>query len=335
MIIETVANPQQTLWQRELSQAFTDPVELLAFLALSDTVLAQQVLQKPSFSVLVPRSYAAKMQPGDPNDPLLRQVFPHRAEQQIAPGFSLDPVGDKMAEKVTGLLHKYQGRGLLITTGACAIHCRYCFRQYYTYSRHIFTQLPKIIATLQTETSINEVILSGGDPLLLSDAQLVLLLQHLAQLSHIQRVRIHTRLPVVLPTRITAELVNGLTATRLPIVMVIHANHPHELDNTTAIALRRLAQVEVTLLNQSVLLRGVNDAVTTLKSLSECLFSSRVLPYYLHLLDQVQGAAHFEVGEAEAVQLLTQLRVELPGYLVPKLVREVAGMPYKQPISAR
>lgn len=334
MIIETVANPQRTLWQRELSQAFTDPVELLAFLALSDSPLAQNMLQKPSFSVLVPRDYAAKMQPGNPNDPLLRQVFPHRAEQQIVPGFSHDPVGDKMAEKTTGLLHKYQGRGLLITTGACAIHCRYCFRQYYTYSRHIFTQLPKIIATLQHETSIEEVILSGGDPLLLADAQLAQLLQHLAQLSHIQRVRIHTRLPVVLPSRITEELLNALTATRLPIVMVIHANHPHELDNTTATALRQLAEAEITLLNQSVLLRGVNDTVAVLKSLSERLFSCRVLPYYLHLLDRVQGAAHFEVDELEAGQLISQLRAELSGYLVPKLVREVAGMPYKQPIFA-
>lgn len=334
MIIETVAKPQQTLWQRELSQAFTDPVKLLAFLALSDSPLAQQIQQKPSLSVLVPRGYAAKMQPNNPDDPLLRQVFPHIAEQHIVPGFSHDPVGDKMAEKVTGLLHKYQGRGLLITTGACAIHCRYCFRQYYTYSRHIFTQLPKIIAALQQETTIQEVILSGGDPLLLSDAQLAELLQHLAQLSHIQRVRIHTRLPVVLPSRITDELLNALTASRLPLVMVIHANHPHELDETTAMALRRLAHAEVTLLNQSVLLRGVNDAVAPLKSLSERLFSCRVLPYYLHLLDRVQGAAHFEVGEVEAVQLITQLRGELPGYLVPKLVREVAGMPYKQPISA-
>lgn len=334
MIIETVAKPQQLLWQRELSQAFTDPVELLAFLALSDSELSQQMLQKPSFKVLVPRHYAAKMQPGNSNDPLLRQVFPHQAEQQIVPGFSHDPVGDKMAEKVTGLLHKYQGRGLLITTGACAIHCRYCFRQYYTYSRHIFTQLPKIIATLQQETSIEEVILSGGDPLLLSDIQLTQVLGHLAQLSHIQRIRIHTRLPVVLPSRITDELLNALTATRLPIVMVIHANHPNELDDATATVLQRLSQAEVTLLNQSVLLRGINDTVTALKSLSERLFACRVLPYYLHLLDRVQGAAHFEVEEAEAVQLLTQLRVQLPGYLVPKLVREVAGMPYKQPINS-
>lgn len=334
MIIETVTKPQQSLWQRELSQAFTDPVELLAFLALSDSELFQQMVQKPIFNMLVPRSYAAKMQQGNPNDPLLRQVFPHLAEQQIVSGFCHDPVGDKMAEKVTGLLHKYQGRGLLITTGACAIHCRYCFRQYYTYSRHIFTQLPKIIDTLQHETSIEEVILSGGDPLLLSDTQLMQVLTHLAQLSHIQRVRIHTRLPVVLPSRITDELLDTLTATRLPIVMVIHANHPNELDDTAAIVLQRLAQAGVTLLNQSVLLRGVNDAVTALKLLSERLFLCRVLPYYLHLLDRVQGAAHFEVAEAEALQLLTQLRVELPGYLVPKLVREVAGMPYKQPINS-
>lgn len=333
MIIETGVKPQRTLWQRELSQAFTDPVELLAFLALSNTELVQQMLQQPSFKMLVPRGYASKMQPGNPHDPLLRQVFPLLVEQQIVPGFCHDPVGDKMAEKVTGLLHKYQGRGLLITTGACAIHCRYCFRQHYTYSRHIFTQLPKIIATLQQETGIDEVILSGGDPLLLADEQLAQLLGHLAQLSHIQRIRIHTRLPVVLPNRISNELLNILTATRLPIVMVIHANHPNELDDTTATVLQQLAQAGVTLLNQTVLLRGVNDAAATLKLLSERLFACRVLPYYLHLLDRVQGAAHFEVEEVEAVQLLTQLRVELPGYLVPKLVREVAGMPYKQPIN--
>lgn len=332
MITEIFATRQPTAWQHELSQAFTNPLELLAFLALSNSSLAQQVLQRPQFSLLVPRNYAAKMQPGNPADPLLRQVLPILAEQQQVPGFSHDPVGDQKAEKATGLLHKYHGRGLLITTGACAIHCRYCFRQYYTYSRHIFTQLPKIIENLQIDTSISEIILSGGDPLLLTDARLSQLINQLAQIPHLQRLRIHSRLPVVLPSRITEDLVHHLTATRLQTVMVIHANHINELDTVVQRALQRLTHSGVMLLNQSVLLRGVNDEAVDLQALSEKLFSCRVLPYYLHLLDRVQGAAHFEVDETEAIQLVEQLRQQLPGYLVPKLVREVAGMPYKQPL---
>ena len=332
MITEIVSNSQPTTWQAELSQAFTNPLELLDFLALSHTPLAQQVLQRPQFSLLVPRHYAAQMQPGNPADPLLRQVLPLAAEQQFFPEFSHDPVGDQKAEKATGLLHKYHGRGLLITTGACAIHCRYCFRQYYTYSRHIFTQLPKIIENLQADTSINEIILSGGDPLLLADARLAQLIRQLAQIPHLERLRIHSRLPVVLPSRITEDLVHHLTATRLQTVMVIHANHINELDTTVQQVLQRFTQAGVILLNQSVLLRGVNDNVTDLKALSEKLFSYHVLPYYLHCLDRVQGAAHFEVNEIEAIQLVKQLREQLPGYLVPKLVREVAGMPYKQPL---
>jgi len=332
MITEIFATRQPTAWQHELSQAFTNPLELLAFLALSNSSLAQQVLQRPQFSLLVPRNYAAKMQPGNPADPLLRQVLPILAEQQQVPGFSHDPVGDQKAEKATGLLHKYHGRGLLITTGACAIHCRYCFRQYYTYSRHIFTQLPKIIENLQIDTSISEIILSGGDPLLLTDARLSQLINQLAQIPHLQRLRIHSRLPVVLPSRITEDLVHHLTATRLQTVMVIHANHINELDTAVQRALQRLTHSGVMLLNQSVLLRGVNDEAVDLQALSEKLFSCRVLPYYLHLLDRVQGAAHFEVDETEAIQLVEQLRQQLPGYLVPKLVREVAGMPYKQPL---
>jgi EF-P beta-lysylation protein EpmB len=332
MITEICDDRQHTDWKRELSQAITQPLQLLELLALSHTALARQVLQKPPFSLLVPRNYAAKMQPGDPHDPLLRQVLPTLAEQQVTPGFSQDPVGDTEAETVTGLLHKYHGRGLLLTTGACAIHCRYCFRQHYTYSRQIFGQLPEIIERLQTDSTIKEVVLSGGDPLMVTDLRLNQLLEQLAQIPQLQRVRIHSRLPIVLPERMTETLIHSLTTTRLQVVMVTHANHVNELDVAVQQGLQRVAQAGILLFNQAVLLRGVNDRVADLVALSEKLFSYRVVPYYLHLLDRVHGAAHFEVPESEALQLLSQLRVQLPGYLVPKLVREVAGMPYKQPL---
>lgn len=331
MITEIGNERQQTEWQRELSQAITDIQQLLEFLELPSDLFAQ-LIPKPQFSLLVPRNYAAKMQKGNPHDPLLRQVLPTVVELQTVSGFSHDPVGDTKAEKVTGMLHKYHGRVLLLTTGACAIHCRYCFRQHYTYSRHIFGQLSEIIQRLQFDTTIKEVILSGGDPLMLSDLRLEQLLSQLAQIPQLQRVRIHSRLPIVLPERITDALIHGLTATRLQLVMVTHANHVNELDISVQQALQRFSQAGIMLLNQSVLLRGVNDQLDDLIKLSEKLFLYRVMPYYLHLLDRVQGAAHFEVTESEALQLLTQLREQLPGYLVPKLVREVAGMPYKQPI---
>jgi L-lysine 2,3-aminomutase len=274
----------------------------------------------------------ARMRRGDPADPLLRQVLPLAEECQVVEGFSPDPVGDLAAHKVPGVLHKYQGRVLLTATGACAIHCRYCFRRHFPYAEanasaeHWRAALDYVTA----RPDVREAILSGGDPLTLSDRRLSEFVRALEDIPHVERLRLHTRLPVVLPERVTQELCAWLSGTRLRTVVVIHANHAQELDATARAACARLADSGVTLLNQSVLLRGVNDSVAALAQLSEGLFAAGVLPYYLHLLDRVQGAAHFDVTEGVARQLMAGLNACLPGYLVPRLVREVPGSPGKE-----
>jgi len=313
-------------WQQELHHSIHNYIELLELLELSNSPLGQKIAPKQGFRLQVPSSYVARMRKGDPDDPLLRQVLPLIEENQQLQDFSQDPVGDDIAEKAPGLLHKYHGRVLLITTGACAIHCRYCFRQHYHYS----TAKPfAALDSIRADTSITEVILSGGDPLSLTDKRLAELAHNLADIPQIQRLRLHTRLPIVLPKRVNDELLAWLTATRLQPVIVVHANHANEFDEKVNEALMRLVNAGITVLNQSVLLRGVNDNAASLIALSEALFNCRVLPYYLHLLDRVQGAAHFEVSTEIATQLIEEMQVALPGYLVPKLVREVEGMPYK------
>ena len=274
------------------------------------------------------------MEKGNPNDPLLRQVLPLAEELLDTPGFDRDPTGDLEAASEHGLLRKYQGRALLITTGACAIHCRYCFRRNFPYSHHQARRKdwPSVRKQLSADPAPEELILSGGDPLLLDDTKVQDLVAGLATVPTLQRLRIHTRLPVVLPSRITPALCEILTNHRLPTVMVIHANHPRELGSSARNALARLRRSGVHLLNQSVLLRGVNDSAELLRTLSETLFESGVIPYYLHQLDRVQGGAHFEVRDAEAKRLLTSLRATLPGYLVPRLVREEKGQPAKLPL---
>jgi EF-P beta-lysylation protein EpmB len=334
MITRSVAPRQPAAWQIELAQAISDPRQLLQVLGLTQAGL---VLRAPArhFSLRVPRGYVARMRPGDPDDPLLRQVLPLDAEDQINPGFGKDPVGDLAALAGPGVLHKYQGRALVITTGACAIHCRYCFRRHFPYAEaqgHGADWAP-VLDYLARDDSIEEVILSGGDPLALSDSRLAVLSAGLDRIAHLQRLRIHTRLPIVLPERVDADLLGWLGATRLKLVMVLHANHAQEFDTGVDIALARLRDAGVCLLNQSVLLRGVNDSVDTLRGLSMRLFEAGVLPYYLHLLDRVQGAAHFEVPETEARALLLELAGHLPGYLLPRLVREQAGAPAKQLVS--
>ena len=321
----------QTNWQYELRHAIHDPIHLLELLELSNTNLAHTVLAKQHFGLRVPRGYVARMRKGDPNDPLLQQVLPLIDEHKPLQGFSIDPVGDIAAEKVPGLLQKYQKRVLWLVTGACAIHCRYCFRQHYTYSPHL-QHHQVVLDAIHADSSITEVILSGGDPLNLIDSSLANLAYSLAEIKHVQRLRVHTRLPIVLPTRVNDELLAWLTGTRLQPVVVVHANHANEIDDDVNQALQRLVTAGITVLNQSVLLRGVNDNVQALIVLNETLFRSQVLPYYLHLLDRVQGAAHFYVPTETAAQLLEQMRVALPGYLVPKVVREMAGMAYKQPL---
>ena len=330
MILRTSVLRQASPWQIELARAITDPVELLQALELSPEALPVASLTNRAFPLRVPRGYVTRMRKGDPADPLLRQVFPLAQEDLPAPGFSDDPVGDLAAMVTPGLLHKYHGRVLLVATGACAIHCRYCFRRHFPYlDANPLDQWHQALEYISADDSITEVILSGGDPLVLSDRRLQELSERLEKIPHVQRLRIHTRLPIVLPERVNNELLGWFRRMRLKPIVVVHANHANEISEEVREACRNLAQAGVTLLNQSVLLRGVNDRSEALAALSEALFQARVLPYYLHLLDKVQGAAHFEVDEAKAQSLLQDLNARLPGYLVPRLVKEEAGMPGK------
>lgn len=323
-----------TSWQQELADAISDPAELCRVLALDPALIEPALASARDFRLRVPRSFVAKMRKGDPNDPLLLQVLPVLAEQLTTVGYSTDPVGDLDSRAAPGVLHKYDGRALVIATGACAIHCRYCFRRHFPYAEESALQSSwsDAIAAIAGDTSISEVILSGGDPLSLSDRRLRQFSDRLVPLSHIRRLRIHTRYPVVLPTRIDHELLNWLGSLPLQKVVVLHANHAQEIDHEVARACQDLVDAGVTLLNQTVLLAGVNDSVGALAELSEALFAARVLPYYLHVLDKVQGAAHFDVTDARALELHEALATRLPGYLVPRLVREVPGAPAKMPI---
>ncbi len=317
-------------WQQALRDCVSDPEELADSLGLGGEWVEPARRAAARFPLRVPRSYLARIRHGDATDPLLRQVLPLDAELIETPGYVADPVGDLEALAGQGLLHKYHGRALLVTTGACAIHCRYCFRREFPYGeQHAGRQaFASALEAIRADPSITEVLLSGGDPLTLSDRRLAGLLEGLEAIAHVRRVRVHTRLPVVLPQRIDSGFLavwNSLR--RLQRIVVIHANHAQELRDAADVqaALGALQAAGTTLLNQSVLLRGVNDSVAALEELSVVLFESGVLPYYLHVLDPVRGAAHFDVPEDEARQLHAALTARLPGYLVPKLVREVAG----------
>jgi len=324
--------PSQPLqWQQALADAITDPVELCAVLDLDAALATPAAAASREFRLRVPRGYVARMRRGDPRDPLLLQVLPGAAELVEAADFGTDPVGDLDSSAAPGLLHKYAGRALIVATGACAVHCRYCFRRHFPYAEQSALRLgwQPVLAQLRADSSIHEVILSGGDPWSLSDRRLAQLTDGLRTLPHIRRVRVHTRYPVVLPERVDAGLLDWLAGVPLQKVVVIHANHANEIDASVRRACADLADAGATLLNQSVLLAGVNDSAAALAELSESLFAARVLPYYLHLLDKVQGAAHFLVEERRARDLHRQLSARLPGYLVPRLVREVAGAPSK------
>jgi L-lysine 2,3-aminomutase len=318
-------------WQRELARAITDPAELIRLLGLDQALIEPARTAARAFGLRVPRGYVARMRYADPADPLLRQVLPLAAEDDAVPGYVRDPVADAAAMTVPGVLQKYQGRVLLTTTGACAIHCRYCFRRHFSYAaaNAAADGWRASVAAVSVDPSLREVILSGGDPLTLPDARLADLIQTLAGIGHVERVRVHTRLPIVLPERVTSGLCELLTNTRLQAVVVVHANHPHEIDAEVAAGLRQLRAAGTTLLNQSVLLRGVNDDADTLCALSERLFAAGALPYYLHVLDKVDGAAHFDLDAAVAHGLWEQMTRRLPGYLVPRLVREDPGAPGK------
>ncbi len=321
-------------WRRELAEAYRDPGALLAALGLEPATVGLSPAAAASFGCRVTRAYAARMRHGDPADPLLRQVLPTAAETRTHGGFGDDPVGE-FGRADGSLLRKYHGRALLVTTGACAIHCRYCFRRAYPYAGSVGTAaLQRALELIAADGSLHEVILSGGDPLVLDDATLAGLLEQIAGITHVRRVRVHTRLPVVLPARMTDALLAAFGGARCPVTVVIHANHPREIDAATAAALRRSRAAGVTVLNQAVLLAGVNDDAAVLAELSETLFDHGVLPYYVHLLDRVSGTAHFEVSEQRAHALEGALRDRLPGYLVPRFVREIAGATAKLPLNA-
>ncbi len=322
-------NPQpdaRSDWRQSLREAITDPRELLALLGLQE--LADRLPDGDAgFAFKVPRGFAARMRKGDPRDPLLLQVLPQPAELERVAGFDDDAVGDLDAVVAHGMLHKYRGRALLIAAGSCAVNCRYCFRRHFPYAGEIAAAggWREAIARARADASIRELILSGGDPLVLSTQKLTDLTDALRGLQHVIRLRIHSRLPVVLPERIDEAFCAWLAALPLQRVVVLHANHPNELDASVGAACARLRAAGATLLNQSVLLHGINDDADVLAELSERLFALGVLPYYLHQLDRVHGTAHFEVPDARAEALLGTLRARLPGYLVPRLVREVPG----------
>lgn len=327
---------QLPAWQRALSRAFTRPADLLAFLELPADLPQLAPGLARDFPLRVPRGYAARMRRGDPDDPLFRQVWTLPAEALEVPGFVDDAVGDRARQRPGGLIHKYEGRALLVATGACAVHCRYCFRRHFPYNDALASRdhWREALAVVAADRSLSEVILSGGDPLSLADDKLAELAEALEFIPHVRRLRLHTRQPVVLPERVDDALLAWLRRGRLRKLMVLHVNHAAELDGEVAAALQRLRAAGVPLLNQSVLLRGVNDSAEALAALSERLFECGVMPYYLHMLDPVRGAAHFEVPEAEARALHRALAARLPGYLVPRLVREEAGAPSKTLLGA-
>jgi EF-P beta-lysylation protein EpmB len=310
-------------WQVELANAISSVDELVEELELVH--LKTELVQNPEFRLRVPRAFVRKMRKGNADDPLLKQVLPVHAE--TASSGLADPVGDLNAMTVPGLLHKYQGRVLLVATGACAIHCRYCFRRHFPYASANArrNEWKQALAYLKAHVDISEVVLSGGDPLVLDNASLHKLLSALEEIPHIQWLRIHTRLPVVLPSRIDDGLLDILQGLRFTKTMVIHANHANELMSDEFESLQRLASTGCTLLNQSVLLKGVNDSPTTLHNLSTRLYQAGVLPYYLHMLDPVRGALHFEVSQRRAIEILKTVKASLPGFLVPRLVREIPG----------
>ena len=329
----------QTPWQRELSRAITKPEALLAALGLDPKLLAPTSAGAEAFSLRVTHSFLARMRHGDIDDPLLRQVLPRVDELIEREGYGADPLDERAATRAPNLLQKYAGRALLITTEACAIHCRYCFRRDFPYSAQEAAQgatpgrWGAALAAIAADESLEEVILSGGDPLSLSDTRLRELTDAICAMPHVQRIRVHTRQPIVLPARVDEGLLAWLRSVRLPMVMVLHINHPNEIDAEVRAACARLRSTGMTLLNQSVLLRGVNDDVETLAGLSRALMDAGVLPYYLHLPDRVRGTAHFDVEESLAKDLVRQLSASLSGYLVPRLVREIPGADSKVPVS--
>jgi EF-P beta-lysylation protein EpmB len=320
-----------------MAQALTSPEALVEALGLDPSLVPPARAAAEKFGLRVPLGYLARMRRGDANDPLLKQVLPLGAEGQIVPEFGPDPVGERSARRAPGLLQKYRGRALLITTSACAIHCRYCFRREFPYSEQHgdSTRFREALDEIARDASLEEIILSGGDPLSLSDSRLTALTDELAKIPHVRRLRLHTRQPVVLPSRVDDGLMAWLERLPWPVVFVLHSNHANEIDDSVRGACARLRKAGVTLLNQTVLLKGINDDVDILADLSRALFDAGVLPYYLHVLDRVSGAAHFDLPEQRAREIAGALASCMPGYLVPRLVREVEGAPAKLTLEPR
>jgi len=318
-------------WQTHLKHAISSLNSLLdaVHLTAADVDISEEAAR--NFSVKVPQPYIDRIKKGDPNDPLLLQVLPQQAEMEVFPGYSHDPLAEMVTNPAPGLIHKYQGRVLLIVSGACAINCRYCFRRHFPYQEQQLggDQWQQVLNYLRDDPSITEVIFSGGDPLATSDKRLDRMISDLEAIPHLERLRIHTRLPVVIPQRITTELVQRLAQSRLKVVCVLHINHPNEIDEAVGHASLKLRDARVTVLNQAVLLKNVNDNAAILHQLSLRLFDYAILPYYLFLLDKVEGAAHFDISDQNAADLVRQLQATLPGYLVPRLAREIPGKPSK------
>lgn len=323
-------------WQKELALSFTDPVKLLEYLQIDPAEYALDAQARRLFPMRVPRHFVRLMRVRDPSDPLLLQIMPNRAEFESPTGYVTDPL-EEQDNQQPGLLHKYKSRVLMIVRGGCAVNCRYCFRRHFPYADNSpsLQQLQDNLSMIATDRDINEVILSGGDPLMAKDPHLARLAKDISAIPHVKRLRIHTRLPVVLPERIDNQFVQWFSELALQRILVLHINHANEVSPQLAERLASLQRAGVTLFNQAVLLKGVNDSVDTQVALSEALFAAGIMPYYLHVLDKVQGAAHFDISDALARELMHGMLAKLPGFLVPKLVREEAGKTAKSPIDLR
>jgi EF-P beta-lysylation protein EpmB len=321
-------------WRAVVARAIRDPLELCRRLELPESLAAEATRSTAGFRVLVPEPYLARMRRGDPADPLLLQVLPRKEELADAPEFTPDPLHEAEILRTPGLLGKYKARVLIVASGVCAVHCRFCFRRHFPYTPALSgAAWHGVLQQIASDPTIEEVILSGGDPLTTRDGRLAEVAQELADIPHLRRLRIHSRLPIVIPQRVNDELLSWLRGTRLTTFMVVHCNHPAELDAPTGDALGRLVDAGVPVLNQAVLMRGINDDVDTLTELCRRLVDVRVMPYYLHQLDRVAGAAHFEVPDSRGRELIRQLRARLPGYAVPRYVRDVPGAMHKEALA--
>ena len=331
---QTVTVATRGDWKQQLREAIDDPDELITLLQLPDSLREPARRAARLFPLKVPRAYVERIEPGNPEDPLLRQVLPLAEEADPAPGYGTDPLQERDATPMPGVLHKYANRVLVVTTGACAIHCRYCFRRHFPYADSTLSaaQVAHLVNYLQRHPDVDEVILSGGDPLALSDPRLSDLFSQLGRLPQISVIRIHSRLPVFIPERLDKPLIDLFAGCGKPVVLVFHVNHPREISESFVHACGTLRKSGVTLLNQAVLLRGVNTTSALQIELSKRLFRAGILPYYLHLPDPVAGTAHFSVNEVEGTKLMAEMRAALPGYLVPRLVREIPGQAGKTPV---